>query len=273
MFCNKCGAQVADAAKFCNKCGALLSPPKQRTQRTFPQQYRAGYAINKKVLWLILAVAALSSALLICMVFLRKSDIYGTWTDANNTVYFTFQKDGNLHIVENGDTQNVHMFQFADDKKGNIVLQTQEGAMDMQYEISEDTLALTAFERKITLYRVDEPEIPQEALEKSVEVDGNATQDNSLYGTWTDESGLVSFTFYENGAIRISGLSDLLGADLFCFTEIDSDTMQLKADSDDTLWNRVSIHLKYEISGEIMTVSMGEYTYQLVRQDCVVENY
>lgn len=92
-------------------------------------------------------------------------------------------------------------------------------------------------------------------------------QRTSLYGTWTDESGVISFTFQENDTIRIGGLADTLGADLFTFTEVDDDTLQLKADTGNTLLNLISLNLNYEIYGDVMTMEIAGNTYQLIKQD------
>ena len=89
----------------------------------------------------------------------------------------------------------------------------------------------------------------------------------SLYGTWTDSSGMISFTFQKDGTIRIGGLSDTLGADLFTYTEVDSNTLQLKADTDNKLLNLISLNLDYKISDGVLTVEIAGNTYQLIKQE------
>lgn len=78
---------------------------------------------------------------------------------------------------------------------------------------------------------------------------------------------MISFTFQENGTIRIGGLADTLGADLFTFTEVDGDTLQLKADTGNKLLNLISLNLNYEISGDVLTVQIAGNTYRLIKQD------
>ncbi|MCM1048938.1 MAG: hypothetical protein NC433_11005 [Clostridiales bacterium] len=59
-------------------------------------------------------------------------------------------------------------------------------------------------------------------VEDFVEETLDTVQVAFLYGTWTDSYGAVSFTFNEDGTIRITGMSDTLGVEAFTFTEVDS---------------------------------------------------
>lgn len=88
----------------------------------------------------------------------------------------------------------------------------------------------------------------------------------ALYGTWEDANGAVSFTFKDDGTIRIGGLDDTLGADLFTYTEVDNNTLELKAASDSKLLNMFSVDMDYKISGDTMTVELLGQTYQLTKQ-------
>lgn len=94
----------------------------------------------------------------------------------------------------------------------------------------------------------------------------NMLQSSSLYGTWTDNSGTVSFTFRKDNTIRVSGLSDTLGANLFSFTEVDNNTLQLKADSDNPLLSFISLNMDYKITGDTMTIEIAGLTYKLTKQ-------
>lgn len=107
----------------------------------------------------------------------------------------------------------------------------------------------------------------QEVNENEAEDSLNDDESVSIYGKWIDSSGVISFTFQDNGIVRISGLSDILGADLFTFTEIDNDTFQLKADSDNVLLNLISFNLDYRIYGDVMAVNIAGEMYQLMRQE------
>ena len=54
---------------------------------------------------------------------------------------------------------------------------------------------------------------------------------------------------------------------MFTFTEVDGDTLQLKADTGNKLLNLISLNLNYEISGDVMTVEVAGNTYRLIKQD------
>lgn len=281
MFCNKCGAKLEDAAAFCNQCGNHMQFGKQTVPKTSVSNTRMGQKKIPKVLWLLLPIIILI-AVLLCVIFLKKPYIYGTWVDEQGMIAFTFEKNGNLRVSGKNNILGADLFQFTEDKEGNLTLQAKEISGDMislnmKYELSEDMLDITVLGQNFTLYRTDEENIILEVLEtpeEAQEVAAGAVEDaldtfqrTSLYGTWTDESGVISFTFQENDTIRIGGLADTLGADLFTFTEVDDDTLQLKADTGNTLLNLISLNLNYEIYGDVMTMEIAGNTYQLIKQD------
>lgn len=285
MFCNKCGAQLADSAALCNQCGnaiqATMLSGKQNVPKTPVINTGMGQKKIPKVLWLLLPIIILI-AVVLCVIFLKKPYIYGTWVDEQGMIAFTFEKNGNLRVSGKNNILGADLFQFTEDKEGNLTLQAKEISGDMislnmKYELSEDMLDITVLGQNFTLYRTDEENIILEVLEtpeEAQEVAAGAVEDaldtfqrTSLYGTWTDESGVISFTFQENDTIRIGGLADTLGADLFTFTEVDDDTLQLKADTGNTLLNLISLNLNYEIYGDVMTMEIAGNTYQLIKQD------
>lgn len=285
MFCNKCGAQLADSAAFCNQCGnaiqATMSSGKQTVPKTPVINTGMGQKKIPKVLWLLLPIIILIVVVL-CVISLKKPNIYGTWVDEQGLIAFTFAENGNLRVSGKNNILGANLFQFVEDKEGNLTLQAKgiSGdiiSLNMKYELSEDMLDITVLGQNFTLYRTDEenmilevlenPEEAQEVMAEAVEDVLDTFQSISLYGTWTDESGVISFTFQENGTIRIGGLADTLGADLFTFTEVDGDTLQLKADTGNKLLNLISLNLDYEISGDVMTVQIARNTYRLIKQD------
>ena len=285
MFCNKCGAQLADSAAFCNQCGnaiqATMSSGKQTVPKTPVINTGMGQKKIPKVLWLLLPIIILIVVVL-CVISLKKPNIYGTWVDEQGLIGFTFAENGNLRVSGKNNILGANLFQFVEDKEGNLTLQAKgiSGdiiSLNMKYELSEDMLDISVLGQNFTLYRTDEenmilevlenPEEAQEVMAEAVEDVLDTFQSISLYGTWTDESGVISFTFQENGTIRIGGLADTLGADLFTFTEIDGDTLQLKADTGNKLLNLISLNLDYEISGDVMTVQIARNTYRLIKQD------
>lgn len=281
MFCNKCGAKLEDAAAFCNQCGNPMQSGKQNVPKTSVSNTWMGQKKIPKVLWLLLPIVVLI-AVVLCVISLKKPDIYGTWVDEQGMIAFTFAENGSLHISGRNNILGADLFQFVENKEGNLTLQAKEISGDrislnMKYKLSKDVLDITVLGQNFTLYRTDEenrivevlenPEEAQKVVAGAVEDALDTFQRISLYGTWTDESGVISFTFQENGTIRIGGLADTLGADLFTFTEVDGDTLQLKADTGNKLLNLISLNLNYEISGDVMTVEIAGNTYQLIKQD------
>ena len=281
MFCNKCGAQLPDTAVFCGKCGKAVQHTLPSGRQSVPKKPVTNRKIQQrkkpKALWLLLPVILLI-VVAFCVIFLKKSTIYGTWMDEQGMMAFTFEKDGNLRISGKNNLLGADLFQYTDNKKDTLTLSTGNNMfyLDVPYEISKDKLELTIYDRHLTLYRSDKnmlqeitenPEEVQDIVESAVEDAMDTFQHLSLYGTWTDSSGMISFTFQKDGTIRIGGLSDTLGADLFTYTEVDSNTLQLKADTDNKLLNLISLNLDYKISDGVLTVEIAGNTYQLIKQE------
>ena len=101
MFCEKCGAQLPDTANFCNKCGNTLRRNTGKKQVSIPKVPK-GVILAAAVI--IIAVVAFS--------IIKKPSLYGTWTDAGNTMTFTFAKDGSLRIAGAKNVLGADAFQF-----------------------------------------------------------------------------------------------------------------------------------------------------------------
>lgn len=86
-----------------------------------------------------------------------------------------------------------------------------------------------------------------------------------LYGEWSDEAGLLSMTFKEDGTVHIGAGSGFLGADLFTFTEEGGNTLYLKANADGLL-GKLSLKVEYEMQGDRMKVSFLGTEYSLKRK-------
>ncbi|MCM1188381.1 MAG: hypothetical protein NC541_03680 [bacterium] len=96
---------------------------------------------------------------------------------------------------------------------------------------------------------------------------GSRTEaETELYGEWSDENGLLSMTFREDGTVRIGAGSGFLGADLFTFTEEGGDTLYLKAQADGLLGDLLSLQIDYEMQGDEMRVSFLGMEYFLKRK-------
>lgn len=89
-----------------------------------------------------------------------------------------------------------------------------------------------------------------------------------LYGEWADENGQLSLTIMEDGNIRVSAGSGLLGADLLTFTEVDNNTLNLKVNAAGIIdfIDLLSLQMDYEILGDDMAVYILGDTYLLKRK-------
>ena len=284
MFCEKCGAQLPDTAKFCNKCGNALRKKvnNKRMQITKVQNYVSNRTTRTSVsekrnrgLLGILLVVIIAIAVIAVVIFggiKKKTNIYGTWTDANKIMTLTFAKDGNLRISGASNVFGADIFQFTEED-GVLHLQAQGLAgigVDLEYEIVDDTLFINIIGQSMTLYRSEDSAAAEDigdTVENWVEDKLDAVQVYSLYGTWTDSNGAISFTFSEDGKVRISGMSDILSVDAFTFTEVDDDTLQLKADTDNPIAGMVGLNMDYEIEGDTMTVSIAGKEVKLVKKE------
>lgn len=279
MFCDKCGAQLADTASFCNKCGntvkkrvlqAETNYSASQMSTTTKSAKKKGGVVGVIIAILLLVVIAVGA---VVAVFATKSKptIYGSWSDATGTITFSFKENGELRVSGPYNILGAELFTFTEDN-GKIRLSANDEivgiiSLEMTYELDGDTMTVSVMGYTLTLYRVEDSDASGDMLQDIVEDVMDEVQIVSLYGTWSDSTGTVSFTFYEDGKMRISGLGDTLGVDVFTFSEVDADTLQLNADTDNVLLGMVSVHLDYEISGDTMTVSIADMHYQLVKQN------
>ena len=89
---------------------------------------------------------------------------------------------------------------------------------------------------------------------------------DSLEGTWADSNGTFTLTIDKYGVVKISDFSGTIGADVFTWSEVDDNTVRLKAYSDDYLISLVSIDMDYEVKGETLTVYLLGKSFDLKRQ-------
>ena len=287
MFCENCGAKLPDTASFCNKCGNTLRKKVNTGQIPIPKPQKSVSSSNINVkklqkeksgkgfigILVVLIIVAVVGGVAIAGIgsIKKKTSIYGTWTDSNKTMTFTFDESGNLRVSGANNILGADTFTFTEED-GKLRLQVQglagsSVAVEVKYKISDDNLTLTIKGKDINLYRVNDSDATGNFVEDFVEDALDTVQILSLYGTWSDSYGAVSFTFQKDGKIRISGLEDALGVDVFTFTEMDDDTLQLKAESDNPILGAVGVNLDYEITGDTMTVSIAGRTFKLVKKD------
>lgn len=278
MFCDKCGTQLADTARFCNKCGNEIKKKvvQKRANYTLPKTNVINNRMKIKkggvfgiIIGLLLVVVI--GAVVAFFSMKSKPSIYGSWTDSTRTINFSFNENKELRVSGPYNILGAELFTFEEDD-GKIRLKAKDEALgilslEMDYELEGDTMVVSVMGSTMTLYRVDESDASGNIIDDIVDDAMDEIQRLSLYGTWSDSTGTVSFTFYENGKIRISGLGTTLGVEVFTFSEVDADTLQLKADSSNALVGMVSIQLDYEISGDTMTVSIADLQYRLIKKD------
>ena len=58
-----------------------------------------------------------------------------------------------------------------------------------------------------------------------------------------------------------------MAVDAFTFSEVDNDTLQLKAESDNPLIGAIGLNMDYEIEGSSMTVSIAGKELTLVKKE------
>jgi hypothetical protein len=121
--------------------------------------------------------------------------------------------------------------------------------------------------QKLTLYRAENAEDIESVVEALAEDVVDTVQGNSIYGTWSDSTGAISFTFQEDGKLKISGMQNYLDVEAFTFTEVDDHTLQLKADTDNAIIGAVGMNMEYEIDGNVMTVSIINQELTLIKNE------
>ncbi len=273
MFCDKCGIQLADTASFCNKCGNAIKKKVVQTEADYIAPKKDNRMMKKKVEVLGIIIAFLLIVVIgVVASFLIKSrpTIYGTWTDSSRTITFSFSENKELRVSGPYNILGAELFTFEEDD-GKIRLKAKNEvagmiSVEMDYELEGDTMVVSVMGYTMSLYRVDESDASGNIIEDIVDDAIDEMQRESLYGTWSDSTGTISFTFYENGKMRISGLGTTLGVDVFTFSEVDGDTLQLKADSNNALLEVVSVQLDYDIAGDTMTINIADMQYTLVKE-------
>jgi ribosomal protein L40E len=284
MFCEKCGAQLPDTAGFCNKCGNALRKNGNQTQvmkpRTLAVDRSQTVLVSEKkktgVPKLLPGILMLAAVILLAVIAVavfsgikKETSIYGTWVDAGKTISFTFQEDGTLRVAGANNVLGADAFQFTKED-GELHLQTQglvNIGLDLPYEISDDTLQINVMGQKMTLYRTENAEDIESVLKNLAGDVVDAVQGNSIYGTWSDSTGAISFTFQEDGKLKISGMQNYLDVEAFIFTEVDDHTLQLKADTDNAIIGAVGMNMEYEIDGNVMTVSIMNQELKLIKDE------
>ena len=94
---------------------------------------------------------------------------------------------------------------------------------------------------------------------------------SDLYGTWTNEKKTMTLTFQEDGTVRVAESMNLIGVDLLVFTEVDENTLSLKAKNytENVVFgiisDIVSFYMDYELLGDKMYASLQGMDFELNR--------
>lgn len=269
MFCEKCGAQLPDTAHFCNKCGNTVGTSTEKISDT-GRKKKKGRGWAKLLAGILLLIGLVVFARTVFSEVEKRTSIYGTWTDANETVTFTFSQDGNLRVSGTNNILGADAFEFTEEE-GVIHLQAKGFSgvgINLRYEIVDNALNIRVKGKSMTLYRAEasESESGKGILESWVENTLDTVQGYALYGTWADSDGVISFTFSEDGKLHISGLEDTLSVNIFTFSQVDGDTLQLKADTDNPILGMVGLNMDYKIEGDSMTVAILGKEWKLIKK-------
>lgn len=92
-----------------------------------------------------------------------------------------------------------------------------------------------------------------------------------LIGTWnyydSDRNVVFSVTFQDTGYVRIRDDMGMIGVDLFTFSEIDDNTLLLKAETPDYWGDLLTFDLPYELYGSQLHISIYGYEMDLINED------
>ena len=256
MFCNKCGAQLDDTAVFCRQCGNPISGGKQTGQKAMQPGART---VQRKTIY---AIGALLAAVVVIGIIVafgmrsagksEESDFYGTWTTLDGLATITLEEDGVCELRGDG-SDEVESGSFTYNKDHTITIQLRSVDLGISCELyDKDRMLVTIDGMSVIFHR---------SADGGAEVQPDPGA--SLYGSWEAAGGTVAIDIYEDGNIRIWGLEKVLGADAFTFTETDEDTLALTANLDSEWAEMFSLNLDYVIDGNVMTVEIADYTFEL----------
>ena len=240
MYCKKCGAELKPGAQFCSKCGTTIVSKSVNSRNSASNDFKQ--TIQK-------AVNVYTSN------WKRIGD--GQWSGESLK----------HHLVWIGVHAAVLIVL--------LVLILPSGGGSASYPRYDKA----AQEREPSTY-ADSPKgdtsfdigYSKEDIESAVSTVGAAVDYytkvlfSSLEGTWTDSKGTFTMTIGNDGKVRIADSTGTLGADLFTWTEVDDDTVRLKADSDNPLSSILSIDMDYQVDGETLTIGFLGKNIQLTRK-------
>ena len=109
----------------------------------------------------------------------------------------------------------------------------------------------------------DLEDVYQNIVEDVMNTDEDSVED--LYGSWIDKENLLSLSFLENGDVRISDKTGLIGLELMTYDIAWEGTLEFKAKTDG-IFGFLSYEVKYNLLGDTMTIELFGKTFELYRK-------
>ena len=251
MFCNKCGTKVKDGSRFCPVCGNEISGrsmPDSGAVRNNGQIFQGNgnwYTVN----WKRIGDGQWSGEAL-------KHHL--AWIGMHLAIIFVFI----LTVKGIAFMKNSHVTAILD-KPSNTADGADDTASDENDTAGDST---TVADDPVS---TDDQETLSDFMYTATETVNYYTKVafDSLEGTWTDANRTFTLTIGQDGSVRIAEPTGTLGADVFTWSEVDDDTIRLKADSDNFLASFLSIDMDYKVSGEVLTVELMDMSYDLMRKE------
>lgn len=107
----------------------------------------------------------------------------------------------------------------------------------------------------------------EEVYQNNVDDVMNSDEDSveDLFGSWTDKENLLSLSFLENGEVRISDKTGLIGVEFMTYSITGEGTLKLKAKTDSIL-GLLSYDVKYNLKDNTMSLEILSKTFELHRK-------
>lgn len=130
MFCDKCGAQLADTAKFCNKCGNTIKKAEENIKAPVQEVYtdsmtsgkkKQPVRMNKKIM-AIVAIVAIVGIVIIAI------GEYRPYVESNHMTFICESSDGTAQL------KDIDISEF---EGGNVVIPSEVRKGLRKYKVTE----------------------------------------------------------------------------------------------------------------------------------------
>lgn len=291
MICEKCGAQIEDETLevYCRKCGHKLLRRDMKEQ--LGEQLEAGENVLRRK-WFIAALAggmALLIAVIAILVLSQGLEAFrslGGTAATGNRIIECKESAKEVTVTDRAIVRLEGTYPELTSIKSNggVILSGEFPQLQVM------TCSKVLASEKVDFSRESFPVLAEVHLEiENAEVDEDFRASmagfqvmygrgelntftyevshtiEDLYGEWSDENGLLSLTIMEDGKIRVGAGEGILGAELFTYTEVDNNTLNMKVNATG-LVDLVSMQLDYELLGDDLTVYLLGSTYLMKRR-------